>query len=57
MNQETKEQLIAILSNYETRSNKDIRFLMEQAFKAGQGKKYLTFQSWFEYIKRELLEL
>jgi hypothetical protein len=54
---EIKEQLVAILSSSETRSDKDIQFLMEQAFKAGQSKRYYSYTSWFDYIKRELLEL
>ena len=38
MTAQEKENIIAILSNFETRSNKDIMFLMEQAFKAGRSR-------------------
>jgi hypothetical protein len=57
MSKEEREQLIAIMSHFETRSNKNILFLMEMSFKAGRGKIHYSFQSFIEYIKRDLLNL
>lgn len=57
MKPETKELLAAILGNFETRSNKDIQFLMEQSFKAGKGKSFESFEVYLNYLKREILSL
>lgn len=57
MTNSDKEKLISILSSFETRSNTDIQFLMEQAFKAGHSKRFLSFDMWFKYIKVEVLGL
>ena len=54
---EEKEDLIQILSHFETRSSKDIQFLMKMAFKAGEGKEYSNYEQWFDCVKRELLNL
>lgn len=55
MTKADREQLIAILSNFETRSSKDIQFLMRMAFEA--SKTHKSFDDWFAYVKRELLDL
>lgn len=57
MSDKDKEYLTSILSSFETRSNKDIQFLMEQAFKAGRDTKFASFEAYMNYIKRELLNL
>lgn len=66
MNERDRQELIQILSSYETRSNKDILTLMRIAFNAGketyrpdcsQDNSFASFDEFMQWIKRELLEL
>lgn len=52
-----KEFLIQVLSHFETRTNEDIQILMRIAFDAGDRGHFRSFTEFFEYVKRELLEL
>ena len=49
-----KEGLIRLMSNFETRSSKDIQFLMRMAFEAGKGEQHKDFDSYLATIKRML---
>ena len=57
MSEYDREQLIAILSHFETRSNKDIQTLMRIAFEQGKEHSFESFESFISWIKRELLDL
>jgi hypothetical protein len=57
MNNFDRQQLIAILSSFETRSNKDIQTLMRIAFEQGKDNAFTSFDAFMIWIKRELLEL
>lgn len=57
MNDFDRKQLLAILSSFETRSNKDILTLMRIAFSAGSEKSFSSFDEFMAWVKREILEL
>jgi hypothetical protein len=57
MNEYDRKQLIQILSHFETRSNKDIQTLMRIAFEQGKANDFTSFDAFFIWIKRQLLEL
>jgi len=56
MTDHDRNQLIQILSSFETRSNKDIQTLMRISFEYGKSG-FQTFDEFLNWIKRELLEL
>lgn len=55
MKAEDKEKLICIMNNFETRSNKDIDFLMQVAYDAGRNHPmlfpdYESFKGWIKLL-------
>jgi hypothetical protein len=56
MTPQDKQYLIQILSSFETRNSKDIRFLMRIAFEHGKNAKGKTFED-FEFAIKQLLKL
>jgi hypothetical protein len=53
MTAQDKQYLIQILSSFETRTSKDIQFLMRISFE--QSKKYKTFEE-FQFAIKQLLK-
>lgn len=56
MTTQDKQDLIQILSSFETRNSKDIQFLMKIAFEHGKNAKSKTFED-FQFEIKKLLEL
>lgn len=54
LNEDDKESMIQIMSNFETRANKDIQFLMRMAYQAGQKNPHENFEAYQNSIKRLL---